>query len=275
MKVVLTRSAYGWAGLPLPTDDAKVTADRLADLFMHAGPSPVGQIKARRARRHLERETVQAIEELRAGGFADVAPDRAFPVVALWTDQEGQLLPAHVAAVELLNIIRPTVAVSVFMAFAALALERHRETVARVRDHPDWPHAFVQEVRRTAPFFPATTGIARADLDWQGETIRAGTRVVLDLYGTNRDARHWQEPDRFDPARFLDWPGDPYTMVPQGAGEHARTHRCPGEWLTIRLMERFTTFMHGEIDWRLADPDVQMDYSSFPALPKKGVLISI
>src|SRR3712207_8802226 len=52
---------------------------------------------------------------------------------------------------------------------------------------------FVQEVRRYYPFFPFIVALAREDFDWKGYHFEKGTLTVLDLYGTNHDARLWEE----------------------------------------------------------------------------------
>jgi fatty-acid peroxygenase len=274
MKCILARVAYDWADLPLAPGNEKDTADGLADLFLHAGPEPVGQIKARHSRDRLEHEIARCVEQLRNGEIeGDI--DKALSVIGLWKDQNGELLSADVAAVELLNVVRPTVAIAVYLVFVAHALARHQSAVAPLRDDPGWSRAFVQEVRRTYPFFPATAAIAREDIVWQGETIRAGCRVILDIYGTNRDARYWDDPDTFSPARFLGKEKDDKAFIPQGAGDHAVTHRCPGEWLTIRIMERFTEILQEDLHWRLSDPEIDLHYSALPGLPKNALKISL
>jgi fatty-acid peroxygenase len=267
MKRVLARVAFAWAGLPYDPAGLDETADRLADLFLHAGPAPAGQITARRSRHLLEQEIGRQVEALRQGAVA-VDPERPFAVIANWPDAKGDALPPEVVAVECLNVLRPTVAIAVYLVFAAHALARHPDARALLRDDDGWTRAFVQEVRRTYPFFPATAAITRADMDWEGETIAAGCRVLLDIYGTNRDARNWADPDSFSPKRFANWTGDPYTLIPQGGGDHPVTHRCPGEWLTIAIMERFVRFLGADSRWRLSDPDTEPDYSALPALPK-------
>jgi fatty-acid peroxygenase len=45
-----------------------------------------------------------------------------------------------------------------------------------------------------------------------------GGLVILDVYGTNHDPRHWPDPQRFDPQRFPNAPVNPDTLMPQGGG---------------------------------------------------------
>jgi fatty-acid peroxygenase len=64
-------------------------------------------------------------------------------------------------SVELLNALRPTVAVAWFVTFAALALRQYPERRRKLRtdgSHGDRLEMFVQEVRRFYPFFPVVGG---------------------------------------------------------------------------------------------------------------------
>lgn len=61
------------------------------------------------------------IEAGRAGEI-ETPEGSAAQVIASHRDADGTLLPPAVAAVELINVLRPTVAVARFVTFAALAL---------------------------------------------------------------------------------------------------------------------------------------------------------
>src|SRR5690606_33200469 len=107
-----------------------------------------------------------------------------------------------------------TVAVARWITFIAMALQSYPESRDRLiagEDHPQW---FVQEVRRLYPFFPAMAARVRDTFDWNGYEFPEGTRVLLDLYGINRDERLWERPEEFRPERFRDWDGDPFRFVP-------------------------------------------------------------
>ena len=63
----------------------------------------------------------------------------ALGAIASHRDLGGQPLPLRIASVELLNVLRPTVAVAVFITFAAHALHLHPEWRARFRAGDDEP----------------------------------------------------------------------------------------------------------------------------------------
>lgn len=137
------------------------------------------------------------------------------------------MLSPRVAAVEVLNVLRPTVAVAVYVAFVAVALHDHpadREHIAAGDDNIVEP--FVQEVRRFHPFFPFIGARVRADFEWRGHRFPAGTKTLLDFYGTNHDPRLWDEPGAFRPERFVARTMDPFELIPQDGADHHTQHRC-------------------------------------------------
>jgi fatty-acid peroxygenase len=174
-----------------------------------------------------------------------------------------------------LNLLRPVVAVSVYLTFVAHALHLHPHWRAPLRAEPAGPEAraFVQEVRRHCPFFPSVAARVRQAFDWNGMRFLPGRRVLLDLYGTNHDARSWQDPQQFLPERWRGRRPTAFEFVPQGGADAAKHHRCPGEDTTVRLMllgiEMFTRHMHFEV--LPQNLDIAMD--RLPALPADEFLI--
>lgn len=225
-------------------------------------------------RRRTERWCRRIIHAIRRGRLAP-APGTAADTIAWHRDLDGALLPAAVAAVELINILRPTVAVAWFVTFAALAL----------REHPTWRERllagddaeltrFVQEVRRFYPFFPVVGGRALREFAWRGGRFAPGAWVLLDLYGTDHDGRIWDDSDAFRPDRFRSWDGSAYDFVPQGGGDYLTGHRCPGEAITIAIMKEATRLLLTAIDYDVPAQDLAIDMSRFPALPATGFIMS-
>jgi fatty-acid peroxygenase len=271
---ILTRAACAWTGVPLAEPEVGRRTKELTALFDAAGAAGPRHLWSRLARRRAERWIASIVDRVRAGQLSPPA-ESPLNVIASHRDLSGALLPARVAAVEVLNILRPIVAVSVFITDAAHALYLNpacrERLVAGVE--ADYADLFVQEVRRFYPFFPAVVARVRRDFEWKGYPFPRGRRVMLDLYGTDRDPRTWEGPGEFRPERFRRWDGDPFNFVPQGGGEHRLTHRCAGEWIMIELMKVALGFLAGGMRYDVPEQDLRIDRSRLPALPRSGFIM--
>lgn len=147
------------------------------------------------------------------------------------------------AAVELINILRPIVAIATYIAFSALALHENPECKTKLKNTRDnYLDMFVQEVRRYYPFTPFLGARVKQDFTWKQCDFKKGTLVLLDVYGINHDPRIWDKPYLFQPERFKNHDGNAYGFIPQGGGDPANGHRCPGEGVTIAAMKLFVEF---------------------------------
>jgi fatty-acid peroxygenase len=135
--------------------------------------------------------------------------------------------------------------------------------------------AFLDEVRRCYPFFPAIAARVRTDFEWQGWHFPRGRRALLDVHGTNHDPRVWELPERFRPERFLEGEPGPFDFVPQGGGEARRHHRCPGEPLSLALMRQAVRFLLHRVDYEVLPRSLKIDRRRLPALPLDGFAIRI
>jgi fatty-acid peroxygenase len=182
-------------------------------------------------------------------------------------------LSATVAGVELLNILRPTVAVAYFGAYAAQALEAHpawKDRLARGRTGD--LRAFEHELRRWYPFTPLLTGRLLKDYEWAGTRFPRRSFMALDVLGTNRDPRSWPDPDSFRPERFVDREPNAYEYVPQGGGDPAMGHRCPGEPLAVGILE-VTVRALARLDFEVAPEGRTVPMHRIPSLPPHGLEI--
>lgn len=267
---ILTRAACAWSGIPLEEREVAGRARQLTAMFSYAGSVGPKHWWSRLARRWAERWIGSIVGRVRGGKLAPPEPSAAH-VISLHRDFGGRLLPASVAAVELLNILRPIVAVSVYIQFLAHALHLHPQW--RVTADPEGREMFVQEVRRFYPFFPAVAAAVREGFEWNGYPFPKGRRVMLDLYGTNRDRRAWKSPDRFLPERFKDRDPGAFAFIPQGGGDHLLGHRCAGEWICIELMKAAMGFLAEEIVYDVPEQDLLIDMRRLPAIPRSGFVI--
>jgi fatty-acid peroxygenase len=271
---LLCRVACDWAGVPRVEPEIGRRAAELAAMVDGAGSIGPRNVHGHLRRRSAERWAAATIRGIRAGRVPAGDPPSPAAATARHRDADGCPLDETVAAVELLNLLRPIVATARFVAFAALALHRYPEAREAVGGG-DAEHetAFVHEVRRFYPFFPAIGGRTLVESEWRGEPLPCGQWILLDLYGTDRHPRSWEQPERFLPERFCDWPGDPYTFVPQGAGDHASGHRCPGEWATIALLQSAVRALTREIAYTVPDQDLRIRPGRIPPRPASGFVM--
>ncbi|MFM9632321.1 cytochrome P450 [Streptomyces galilaeus] len=268
---ILTRGVCRWAGLPLDDVD-RVARDMVAMVDGFATPGP-RHWRARRARARSEAWLGRLVEEVR-DGETDAPAGSALDVVVRHRDADGRPLDPHTAAVELLNIVRPTVAVCWFVAYAAHALHRGpRGLRERLReDDAAYAVAFAHELRRFYPFAPFLGGRAVTDLEWQGEPIPSGTLILLDLYGQNHDPDLWADPYTFEPGRFLDRPPERDELIPQGGGDRATGHRCPGEDITIALLAALGPRL-ARLDYTVPHQDLRIPLDRLPSRVRSGFVI--
>lgn len=270
---LLTRAVCSWASVPLREHEVAPRCQQLTALFDQAAAPGLGHFRSRRARDRVEAWLSRLIDQARAGQI-EILEHTPMHTVAWHHDADGQLMPPRIAAVELANLLRPTVAVSVFIVFVAHALHLHPQCRERLQQgDPAYLDAFVQEVRRWYPFFPAVVARVREDFEWKGYRFPGGRRVMLDLYGTNRDPRSWDDPESFAPERFLARAPTPFDFIPQGGAQAADHHRCPGEGITVALMKQAVQFLLRGLRYTVPQQDLTLDFARLPALPRDRMVI--
>lgn len=123
------------------------------------------------------------------------------------------------------------------------------EVVGRKRfpnlcDQPYLPYtsAVIMEVQRIVTIYPFLLPHRTTEsCIFQGYDIPQDTLILFNVWSVHHDKRHWRNPMRFDPMRFLDDGGElsiPDFYLPYGGGER----RCPGESLVD--VEAFLFFTH-------------------------------
>lgn len=273
-KNVLCKIACQWAGVPLEESEVKERADdfsAMVDAFGAVGPR---HWKGRRARPRVEEWIRDIIENVRAGK-TEAEKGTALYEMAFHTELDGSRLDTQMAAVELINVLRPIVAISTFITFSALALHNHPEYKEKLKSgNGDDLEMFVQEVRRFYPFGPFLGAQARKDFVWNQCEFKEGMLVLLDLYGTNHDARLWEDPNEFRPERFKDRKDQLFDLIPQGGGDPAKGHRCPGEGITIEVMKVTLDFLINHIEYEVPKQDLSYSLVRMPSLPESGFVMS-
>jgi fatty-acid peroxygenase len=274
---ILTAATCEWAGIPLEAEDVPKRArdfGMMVDAFGGVGP---WLWRGKLARVRTERWMMRLIDDVRRAKRR-VDAGSALYVMAHHRDDHRALLPAKVAAVELINVIRPTVAVSWYIAFAALALHMHPEARERLAHEPvgegagGYADAFMQEVRRFYPFTPYLGAKVRAPFVWKSHRFKPGTLVLLDVYGSQHDPRIWDAPEQFRPERFEHWRGGAFDFIPQGGGPRTG-HRCPGEWITMHNLTLAVHFLARCMAFEVPIQDLRIDITRMPTRPKSGFVM--
>lgn len=271
---VLTRTVCDWAGVPLPEEQVSARSDELSAMVENAGTVGPPNWRARAQRRRTERWAEELITGVRDGTVRTRAGSALVTLAAL-SDADGRPLDPRVCAVELLNVLRPTVAVGRFLVYCAWALHQHPVWRARFASGDDSElDSFVQEVRRFFPFIPMVGGTATRDCSFGDKQLKRGAWVMLDLYATNHSEKSWARPDAFLPQRFRGRKVFPNDLVPQGGGYAEDGHRCPGEDPTVELMREAIRLLTRTVDYDVPEQDLRISLRRIPAAPQSGFVIS-
>src|SRR5690606_1621970 len=122
-----TKVAMRWIGINPLGVDVEARAQELAGMIAKAATIGPPNWLARARRRRTEQWAAQLIADIREG-TVQIDADAPLSRLAHHRDHDGSLMSLEAAAVEVINVLRPTVAVGRFIVFAAYALHRH----------PDW-----------------------------------------------------------------------------------------------------------------------------------------
>lgn len=274
IRTILCEAACDWIGIPLTGSELVPRTRELGAMIDNAGKLGPANWWASLLRWRTERWTGQIVERVRAGSL-DAATDSPLATIVWYRTTDGELLTTQEATVEVLNLLRPIVAIGDYIVFAAQALHAHPAWRERLRAGDEtgleW---FVQEVRRYFPFFPFIGGKALEEFTWEGHRFGQETWMLLDLYGTNHEAGVWDDPNTFRPERFRDWDGSRYNFIPQGGGDYLANHRCPGEPLTIAVMKQAVRLLTTGMTYDVPAQDLKIDLTRMPAQPKSGFVMT-
>jgi fatty-acid peroxygenase len=261
------RAVIEWAGVGLPASDAVRLSREYARIVDGFGFAGIAYPRAWRARVRTNRWARRYLCDVRAGR----TPAGQGTVVRRIADSD---LDPHTSAVELGNVLRPTVAVAWLGTFAVLALARipHWRGLLAAPDAVAERVSFAQEVRRTSPFVPALAGRVQRARVFGELRLEPGNLIVLDVPGINHDPQLHPEPARFRPERFLSHRPGPYDLVPQGGGP-LEGHRCPGESMAIQLLAATTEVLAGREYDVVSDP--RADLTRIPTLPSEGLRLRL
>ncbi|KAH6768086.1 hypothetical protein C2S51_013422 [Perilla frutescens var. frutescens] len=114
--------------------------------------------------------------------------------------------------------------------------------------------AVVKETLRIHPPAPLLLPrICRETCEINGYEIPAETKIIVNAWAINRDPKYWENPDCFQPERFLDslvdFRGNNFEYIPFGAGRRV----CPGMMFGLANVELPLAMFLYHFDWKLGD----------------------
>jgi fatty-acid peroxygenase len=273
ISVVLCKAICEWAGVPLEPDSAEFRAQQFVSLVDAFGSIGARHIKGVKARSSLESWIAGIIQAFRSG-VMETKVSSALHLCSNYRETNGKLLDLKLAAIELINILRPTVAISWYVSFGATALfgnEKYKEDY-RHRGAP-YQNSFINEIRRFFPFAPFMGAKVKDSFEWKNFQFPKGTLVLLDMYGTNHDERLWDDPFLFLPERFIGRSIKPYDFLAQGGGNPDEGHRCPGELITVETLKTVLDFLNSQLEFELPKQDLSYSLSRMPTRPVSGFIM--
>ena len=131
-----------------------------------------------------------------------------------------------------------------------LALVRHPDQFALLRDHPELTPSAIEELLRYDSPVQVTSRRALTDIEFQRHRIEEGQTVTVFIGAANRDPAQYQDPARLDVTR-----GD-VRHLSFGHGPHyclgAPLARLEGQVAISTLVRRFTHMrtLDGQVVWR-------------------------
>ncbi|WP_405914924.1 cytochrome P450 [Streptomyces sp. NBC_00728] len=132
-----------------------------------------------------------------------------------------------------------------------LALLRHPDQLARLREDPTLIRTAVDELARYDTPTQAIVRVAAEDVEIGGRTLREGELAYLFLAATNRDPERFEDPDRLDLTR----PGNRHLSFGNGphfclGGPLAKLQAEVAVGTLVRRLPHLRLAGDAELDWR-------------------------
>ncbi|MFD1858939.1 cytochrome P450 [Aeromicrobium camelliae] len=265
---VLFTAVRDWAGVSDEAIGVRRGTTQMVSMIDGFGSAGRRQLRAVKGRLGAQRWARAEIKRARKSGETETPLGQ----VAAWTGPDGRPLPLSVAAVELLNVLRPTVAVAWFVAATAESFVEWPEYRFAVKVRSVDPKAYAHELRRYYPFVPVLAAKPRTATSFEGHEVPAGGRFVIDIWQHLNDPKIWIDPENFRPERFNDRLVGQYDLIPQGGGDKNTGHRCPGEDVAIELIEVFAIRLAEFDAIEGQGPSMRGNHSRMPPRPYRASL---
>jgi cytochrome P450 family 135 len=226
---------------------------RVLPALVTFGPAWLGRAPGyRRAMRPIEAEALAEVRRRRAEE-PHARPDIVSMLIAARREDGSQLGETELRD-ELVTLLTdgPT---STSLAWAFERMLRNPETLERARREvveglgEAYVDSVVKEILRLRTPIPVMVRRLREPLHLAGRELPAGTVVAPCAHLVHRDPRHYPEPLRFRPERFLEKPAGTYTWIPFGGG----VRRCLAASFAELEMRQVLREVLGSVELRSVD----------------------
>ncbi|XP_031282340.1 premnaspirodiene oxygenase-like [Pistacia vera] len=138
----------------------------------------------------------------------------------------------------------------------------------------------IKETLRLHPAVPLLVPrVCKEKCEINGFNVPADTKVIVNAWAIGRDPEYWNEPESFNPERFInssnDYKGTNFEYLPFGAGRRM----CPGASFGLANVELPLAMLLYHFDWKLPDgmknEDLDMTESFGVTLRRKNDLYLI
>jgi sterol 14-demethylase len=166
----------------------------------------------------------------------------------------GHHTSSGTAAWTLIELLRnPSVLGAVVTELDELYQDGREVSFQALREIPTLESA-VKETLRLHPPLILLLRVAQQDIEIGGHVIPAGTMVGASPAVSNRIPEDFPEPDRFDPARYLEPRQEDlinrWTWIPFGAGKH----RCVGSAFAMMQLKAIFSVILRDYEFEMAQP---------------------
>lgn len=140
--------------------------------------------------------------------------------------------------------------------------------------------AVIKENLRLHPPAPLLVPrVSTQDVKIKGYDIKANTQVIVNAWTIGRDPKSYNNPEEFEPERFLnsaiDYKGDSFQYIPFGAGRRG----CPGIQFALAVKEIALANLVHRFDWTLPvgvrGEDLDMSESTGASIHRKYPLKAV